>query len=301
MQILKKKIETALIDLAWSLWTELGVLGISRCHKNCLIAPEELILLTTLLTEIDPRLESEALDWCSQYHHFISTTRLKALIKAFGPSINEPFSRFAATLNTVSTANWPLFTKVNARGFEPSHKSKPPQCKLPALLYLRLRGLFGTGARADLLVFFLTSEGSDFTAADATQLGYNKRSLADLLESFVESGLFDVLSIRNQHLYRFIKKNEMIQLLGKFPKIIPPWRLILEVVLPLWHCVESIENKPIAIQFTQTRSVLLKIENQLKLLHLEPPLFQSDFNAYLNSFSDWFLRFLHNMAQGNFQ
>ncbi|MEI8300003.1 MAG: hypothetical protein WCG10_00125 [Chlamydiota bacterium] len=300
MQILKQKIEHYLIELTWSLWTELGVLGISRHHHDCLIAPEELILLTTLIAELDPRLRDEALDWCSQYHHFISVTRLKALIKVCGPCMHLPFSIFAATLNTASTANWPLFTKTSIKTFIPSRKSKAPQCKLPALLYLRLRGLFGTGARADLLTFFLTSKESNFTAADTAQLGYNKRSLSDLLESFVQSGLFDVLSIRNQLFYRFTKKNEMIQLLGKIPKTTPSWRLILEIILPLWYCIQSIENKSIATKITQIRGVLLEIDEQLKLLQLEAPPFQADFNAYLHSFSNWLLSLLENIAHGDF-
>ena len=76
MQTLSQKIDQYLLDLTWSLWTELGVLGVKRHHQHCLIAPEELILLTALIAELDPRLRDESLDWCSQYHHLISISRL---------------------------------------------------------------------------------------------------------------------------------------------------------------------------------------------------------------------------------
>ena len=301
MQTLSKKIDQHLIDLAWSLWTEFGVAGIKRHHQNCLIAPEELILLTAIVGELDPRLRDEALDWCTRYHHFISISRLRALIKALGPDVDEPFSIFAATLNSVSNADWPLFAKVTPLKFIPSGKSKPPRCELPSLLYLRLRALFGVGARADLITFFLTQEKSHFTASDAAEIGYSKRGLANLLDSFVQSGFFDVITIRNQQNYRFIKRDQMINMIGLFPEVVPSWSPILEVVLPLRTCIQSIENKSEGTKVTEIRSALMKIEDKLYKLNLAPPPpIESDFSAYWQNFSEWILKMLDSFAQGDF-
>ncbi len=154
MKNLSTEIDYHLAGLAWSLWTELGVAGVVRQHESCLIALEELIVLTAIIADADPRLCDEALDWCSRYHHFVSISRLKTLIKCFGESVSQPFSAFAATLNSVSMADWPLETGAIPLKFKPSGKSQPPQCELPALLSLRLRALFGVGARADLITFF---------------------------------------------------------------------------------------------------------------------------------------------------
>ncbi len=52
-----------------------------RKHHNILFAPEELILLTALIGEYDPRLRDEALDWCVRYHQFISVSRLRVLAR----------------------------------------------------------------------------------------------------------------------------------------------------------------------------------------------------------------------------
>jgi len=49
-------LDSQLLDLAWSLWTELGVAGHQRKHRQCVILPEELILLTAAIAEEDPRL-----------------------------------------------------------------------------------------------------------------------------------------------------------------------------------------------------------------------------------------------------
>jgi len=113
MPTLSENLDQQLIDLAWSLWTEVGVAGVKCKHQNFLIAPEELILLTVVVAERDPRLRDEALDWCTRYHHFISISRLRTLAKVFGPSITEPFSVFAATLNSISGAHWPLLVEAH--------------------------------------------------------------------------------------------------------------------------------------------------------------------------------------------
>ena len=48
-EVTKKEINKLLIELCWSLWTELGIAGVIRKHQHILIAPEELILLTAFI------------------------------------------------------------------------------------------------------------------------------------------------------------------------------------------------------------------------------------------------------------
>ena len=47
--LLSDSIDEYLLDLAWSLWTELGVAGVQRRHQQYLIVPEELILMHCVL------------------------------------------------------------------------------------------------------------------------------------------------------------------------------------------------------------------------------------------------------------
>jgi hypothetical protein len=44
-----------MIDLAWSLWTGLGVPGQIDNHGDCAVDPEPLILFTAGLRDADPR------------------------------------------------------------------------------------------------------------------------------------------------------------------------------------------------------------------------------------------------------
>src|SRR5262245_61784017 len=66
----------SLIDLAWSLWAELGVSGWTRHHADWNVDVEALIILTAALEDADPRLRDESTDWCIRYARFVSSARL---------------------------------------------------------------------------------------------------------------------------------------------------------------------------------------------------------------------------------
>ena len=42
MNTLSERLDQQLVDLAWSLWTELGVAGVHRSHQQFMVFPEEL-------------------------------------------------------------------------------------------------------------------------------------------------------------------------------------------------------------------------------------------------------------------
>jgi len=289
MDTLSERLDNHLIDLCWSMWTELGVAGVKRRHQDCLIALEELILLTAVLAEVDPRLRDEALDWCSRYHDFISISRLKALARSFGAVVTEPLSRFSAALNAASRAHWPQFIQVPACRFVPSGKSQLSPLERPSLLYLRLRKLFGIGARADVIAFFLEQQNIDFAAADVVEIGYSKRNIVDVLDGFVEAGIFEVSKVRNQQRYFFIKRAETLKLLGRLPKFLPAWRHVFHVLLLARACIQRTKKKSESTKVIEMQKTLSQLGDALKKLHLSPPIMQTDFQAYWRTFGEWIL------------
>jgi hypothetical protein len=301
MRTFLEQINDGLIDLAWSLWTELGVSGNFCNHKDCLISLEELIILTALIGDHDPRLRDEALDWCSRYHHFVSVNRLKSLVKKFGEPIFESFSIFSATLNSVSQSNWPIFSKIHPLKFTPSKKSLLPPLNAPALLQLRLRSLFGVGARADIFTYLLTENKSDFTASDVTHIGYSKRIISELLDNLTLSGFLNSKMIRNQRKYELVKSNELKQMIGQVSKICPPWQSILQFLISLHYNLIKSNNEIDTIKVVMICNHLNGIKNLLSTLHLLPPTVQSHPERYLQHFSKWILDYINAIAQGNFR
>ena len=292
-----KEMDQLLLDLAWSLWTELGVAGVKRKHQKFLIPLEELIILTAALAEIDPRLRDESLDWCSQYHHFISISRLKSIMKSFG-SLNESFSTYSATLNSLSGTRWPLFQDSLPLRCTLSHKSYLRPLVSPALLNIRARSIFGTSARADLITFFLTHPKVDFAASDVAEIGYSKRNLAEILEEFCLSGLFDKFLSRNQQRYRLVKNDQLIKVLGPIPKYAPSWRKIFELLLSIRDGFIRTEKSAESTRVVEIRNLLTTFQKHLNSLDLAPPAWQTNIHAYLDAFGQWLIEIVRKLAQG---
>ena len=288
-----------LLDLAWSLWTELGVAGIKQKHQKFLIPLEELIILTVALAEIDPRLRDESLDWCSQYHHFISISRLKSIMKSFG-SFNESFSVYSATLNALSGTHWPLFQDALPLKCTLSHKSYLRNSASPALLNIRARSVFGTSARADLIVFFLTHPKVDFAASDVAEIGYSKRNLAEILEEFCLSGLFNKFLCRNQQRYRLAKHDQLIKIVGPIPDYTPSWRTIFEFLLTIRDRLHRTEKSAESTRVVEIRNLLTSLQKNLNNIDLEPPPWEGNVHAYLNTFGEWLIEIVRKLAQGDF-
>jgi hypothetical protein len=293
MPALKNQLDEFLLDLAWSLWTELGVAGsVKRQHQKVLIGLEELILLTTGIMDLDPRLRDESLDWCASYHRFISISRLRTLLKDTNDLLILPFSEYAKALNTISSATWPVLEKTSSFKLVPSHKS----ClhlgpNSGALLHIQTRSVFGTGAKADLIAHFLTHPQQDFSASDLTLLGYTKQNMLTLLEELCISGWFEKFPVRNQFRYRFIKQ----QLISLFPlpKFTPNWRIIVEILLRIHHCLQKIERSSESTQMVEIRNLLSSLQPKLQILKLKPPPFQPD---YLSHFTKWLLNSMHELC-----
>jgi hypothetical protein len=300
MKTIIQQLNDNLAELAWSLWTELGVAGTFRRHKHCLVPLEELIILTTVIAEYDPRLRDEALDWCSRYHHYVSVSRLKTLVKKIGTPVFEPFSLFASTLNTITQSNWPIFSEVTPLKFVSSRKSILPSLNAPSLLQLRLRSFFGVGARADLFTYFLTEIKSDFTASDAVDIGYGKRSLAEILDNLALSGFLTSTMIRNQKKYELAKTEQLKRLIGEPPEFSPPWHHILEILISLRYDLYQSEKSSNASKVITIRNDLERKKNLLKSIHLFPPILESDPDQYWEIFSKWLLEHVRAIAQGIF-
>ncbi len=282
-----EQMDHELARLAWRLWSTLGVAGDNSQHQNCLIALEELIILTAVISESDPRLRDEALDWCSRFHYFVSVSRLRTLVKELGAEVYVPFSIFAETLNSISESKWPTFTKQAPLRVVCSGKSQPPSCEVPALLGLRLRALFGVGARADLVTFFLTQKSSAFTAADMVEIGYSKRTLADALDSFVQSGVLTYSMARNQKKYKLSRRDQLASLVGELPNVIPDWRRILIVLVTLRAALWKHQDNSISSKIVAARNALSHVRGQLDKLNLSPPQLSPDSEAYWDSFVQW--------------
>lgn len=93
-----------LLELAWSLWTELGVAGPKRNHAEVAILPEVLLVFTAPLLERDARLRDEVLGWCLEHQRWIGR---RQLVHVLAP-LAEPaqFGDLAAAVSVAGGPHW---------------------------------------------------------------------------------------------------------------------------------------------------------------------------------------------------
>ena len=296
MDIIKEEFDHCLAGIAWNSWRELGVAGTDRFYENCLIQPEELIILTAIISKYDPRLRDEALDWSSRYHEYISVSRLRTFLKDMDSDVMQSFSKFAAALNSVSSAKWPSAEEGADFALKVSGKSLLPALGSPSLLMLRLRNLFGPGAKADILTHFLTRNGMHFSASDLSEVGYSKRSLMTALDHLAASEVLVVTNVRNKKNYELRKPKELQVIVGKLPKIAPPWMKILQAIMAIRAVIPEIQKSSKITMGVILRNCLIKIEPLLPffispILHNHPD-FERDWKAVMEIFKAF--------QQGNF-
>ena len=106
------------LDLAWSLWAELGVSSWTRRHEHWVIDPEPLIVFTAHMSDSDRRLRNEAIDWCIGYGRYVSVSRQRNLLKDGPSDVLAAFDTFAAIVNAHSNLSWP--SKATAPAYRPT-------------------------------------------------------------------------------------------------------------------------------------------------------------------------------------
>ncbi len=292
-----QQIESQLLDLAWRQWTELGVAG-TKPYGQVAVGIEELLLLTAALADADPRLRDEALDWCAKFGRFVSKPRLKNLLRSVSPRASASFATFAASHNATTHAGWPGDEGGKAVGVRLSGKSKLGNPARPALLNLRLRTLFGVGARADVLAALLSAEAPHVSAADLAYLGYTKRNIAQVLDDLALSGLVRSQRVRNQVRFSWKRRQELEALIRPLPGRIPRWPNLIRVLIGLHELTQKVAGMPETVAGIEAVKFLEVARSDLESLGIEPMQPSARPAATWPRFIRWATKLARDVASG---
>jgi len=251
------------IALAWSLWAEMGVSGWQRNHASHAIDPERLILFTAFLGDTDPRLRDESTDWCIAYGRYVSAARLRNLLATQTPEVRATFAGVAATVNAHSNLRWPSATQ--ARPYTRTQRSAIADFTGPSLVVLRLRALFGVGARAEVLRAFLADPAARFSAADvAPDAGYTKRNIAEAMDALRTAGLLRVQALRNQRLFGLADAAWLTSLPGGLPEAWPRWSSVFRVLEGLIAGMREADRLTPKVRTVEASAVLRDLRGDLE-------------------------------------
>jgi hypothetical protein len=182
-------IENSVLEFCWGLWSELGVSGWGRAHEKWAIDVEPLVVFTATIGDRDPRLRDEALDWCIRYSRLVSVVRLRNILRGMPDKALSAWGPFAATVNVRAGAEWP--GAEDPLSYKITGRSTLRPFTEPSMTYLRIRSIFGVGARAEILRCLLYNVESDRVSVQmlADQTNYGKRIVAEAAESLAQAGI----------------------------------------------------------------------------------------------------------------
>lgn len=288
------------LDLAWSLWTGLGVSGQIDRHTDHAIDPEALIVFTAAFGDEDPRLRDEATDWCIRYGSLISGARLKNLVSRESQIVQERYGELAATVAAHSSLRWPRKTK--ARKYAPRERPKIPAFNRKSQLVLRLRGALGTGARAEIVRAFLASPDATFSAADlATETHFTKRNVAQILDALRLAGMVQAMPHRNQFHYRLSEEHagRVRELLAPMPTVFIRWPYTLHIITAAFEAMKQFESSRHVVRAVEINAVVDKLNTSLYNAHLAGPKGDVRGPEFWDEFVSWLEKTVENLATGN--
>lgn len=225
------------LDTLWSQWHELGVsASIPRRHSDDFIDPEPLIAFTATHGDLDPRLRDESIDWVLRYGIYVSKARLKNVLDEWGLREDPPFREYAATVNANGGAGWPA-AGAKPLPFRSRARSLLEDLGRPSLLSLRIRAIFGVGARAELIRAFLAQPRLAMTAADlSAETSYGKRNVLNELEPLRFAGVVKSFRAGNADRFSLAMVTEIGALVAPLPQRFTRWTAtfaVLHVLLEL--------------------------------------------------------------------
>jgi hypothetical protein len=269
----------SLVELGWSLWAELGVSGWGHKHASWLVDPEALIVFTASLGDTDARLRDEATDWCIRYASLISATRLNNLQEHASAGARERLAEIAKAVSTHSSVRWSFASsarevpkrQTRLRPFEPTNRSRLDSLSTPSLLSLRLRAIFGVGARAEVMRALLEPPGAPCSAADlAEETAFKKRNVAAALDMMQKGGVVESRKVRKELRFQLVNGAAWRELLGAAPVVWPRWHHILPLLVDVLHAGERLRQLAPRVQAVELHRVVDDLTARVAKAHLIP-------------------------------
>jgi hypothetical protein len=296
-----KKLEGSLLTLCWSLWTELGARGVVRHHQDWAVDLEALVVATAALAASDPRLRDESLDCLLKLSPYLSVARLKNLLATAAPDVSAAFGPYAATFNATCKSHVKLPGAKNARGyrFNPSNKSSPFPLSGPAKATLRLRAMFGVGAKAEVLGLMLADRERQWSGLElASRARFVKLGVTDALRDLENAGVVSSIRIGNRNAYQLKEPNALRALVGSSAKKVVPWPEIFGFLLQALTLISGSAAREEISLAVDGNNLLDEHRNRMERLHFaweKPELEQERWWA---GFVEWVLAAAEQLAEG---
>lgn len=289
-------VQQHIIELCWGAWAELGVSGWARTHQNWAVDPEPLVIFTAGVGRSDPRLRDEAIDWCVRNWRHLSQVRLRNILKRQPEELLEEWGPFAATVSVHAGVQWPRAT--TERPYKTTGRSTLRALTEPSLVLLRMRAMFGLGARSEILRYLLFHPGERVTAAMLAEMtNYAKRNVAEACDVLVQAGVLSAKPVGNRYYYSTARGDSLADFVGAIPPIVPDWNALLRVAGAILRVAEESSKISSDVLVVEEHNAVLEIQADLDMLGIEGPR-RLRGAAILPEWSEWSVAVTSCLASG---
>jgi hypothetical protein len=293
---LRDRLEEGLLRFLWNEWSQLGVLGRVERPSPWAQDLEALLVMSFEVARADPRLFDEILDWLATNEHLMSVRRLRTLGGA-APEPSQtaavvawlarhrPKVRFSGRPGEALTPQearrlffddgFPIRSVDEAfaeQGWErsavgPSGKSSAPDLRAPVAFGLRLRRMFGPGARAEVVRHLLTTDAPRSTVAVITRsAAFTRRNVQEALNELTDASLVSQARLGNEVRYGIDRPlwQALLEVEG-FPKAVD-WIPLLAALtrMLVWLRAEAVDERSEYLQASSARKLLDDVRPDLE-------------------------------------
>lgn len=264
------RFRAACLDLAWSLWTELGAPGVFRRHQTVVVDPEPLLLWTPSIAGPDPRLGELVVAWAAAHGDWCSWTRIQGLRRSFPASTWFAFE--TARLPFAGGApRPPRDSAIRSPPGRATSRSAPPlPMDRPSLLRFRMRALCGVGARADVLCELLARHDTWMSASDLGAIGYAKRSTGRILADLSAAAIVNSRTRENTIRVQLRSPSALGEIVGPTGRFLA-WTLLFPVLAQLLDLIERFDAHAEPVRRVEAHKVREAVSAACTELWLPPP------------------------------
>lgn len=255
------------LALLWGAWVELGVSGWQKTHGDWTVDPEPLIIATASLEDHDPRLRDEALDWCIHNWRYVSRVRLRNLLREQPRGVRDAWGPFAATVSHHAGVTWPEAT--DAFSYQVTGRSRMDTMEQPSRAWMRLRGMFGLGARTEILRFFLSGHRRATVATIARDARYAKRVVADECDTLEKAGVLRAQHVANRFYYGLNRGQDLHAFVGEIAETRPDWSALFAVTSAFVALERASEKASSDVLMVEAYRVAQLLNDDLDALDIE--------------------------------
>lgn len=213
------------LDLAKSLWAELGVGDVQSRHDWQAIDVEPLIIFTASLGSSAKPFVASTIRWCATNASCISLPRLRSLAPRFSSSTRKALSAYQQAITDVAGGGQGRSHQVEAA------KGDTPDLRRSALIQLRLRALFGDGPLAEVLRLMLADPEDQQTAASlVARAGFSRTSVNHALDTLTAAGVTKVEPDGDGLVYQLTRPTDLARAVSGVPLAFPDWIAVFTVI-----------------------------------------------------------------------